>query len=552
MTDAYYCENCGSVIIGDLEYDELKDVEKCGGEKDYGENGKYCESSMVINACHARLRHWKLNEIYYSIVNNPNIHFVKKVKMENRQYICPICGYKFPDFSKCYDRGLKTIILSTEVINGTVMDGKLALSGKLEECKKKRLKCKENDAIKEINEVIEKYEESLTVCNSNTTSNVDLKTYISKLVEVEMTIYSLSNLLKKLYCIKFDAERPAKYKYDERLGNISSVLQKEIYSVQIKIDDLTKYFNAEESTIDLTSYGIIKPCEPIQPEKPVIEKPEPPVMKKAGLFNRSKVDAENAIARNEYDASIREYEKIWDQYYEDVKKFNEDSSTYPDRFYTYQQRLNDAIQKEIILRKDDIAKKEELKKLEAEKDRLTGSLKNPKDAVWGTLEDIPVVFDYLFAIDEIRKTEEVLKEFLSCRKQLYSFGLVHSKYRAIVPLTSFYEYLDTRRCDSLEGADGAYNIFENELRQNIIISRLDDVISELENIQQNQFLLYSEIQKVNKTLDEMSEKMDRMITISTRAEKVMEQVAFNTAQTAYYSKLNAELTNALGFIAAYK
>ena len=119
-------------------------------------------------------------------------------------------------------------------------------------------------------------------------------------------------------------------------------------------------------------------------------------------------------------------------------------------------------------------------------------------------------------------------------------------------MTSFYEYLDTRRCDSLEGADGAYNIFENELRQNIIISRLDDVISELENIQQNQFLLYSELQKVNNTLDEMSEKMDKIINISTRAEKVMEQIAFNTAQTAYYSKLNAELTNALGFMAAYK
>ena len=110
MTEVYYCENCGSVFIKDHEYDELKDVEKCGGEKDYGEKGKYCESAFVINSCHTKLRYWKLNETYYDIFNNPDIHFVRKVEMENRQYICPICGYKFPDFSECRDRGLKTSV----------------------------------------------------------------------------------------------------------------------------------------------------------------------------------------------------------------------------------------------------------------------------------------------------------------------------------------------------------------------------------------------------------------------------------------------------------
>ena len=36
-------------------------------------------------------------------------------------------------------------------------------------------------------------------------------------------------------------------------------------------------------------------------------------------------------------------------------------------------------------------------------------------------------------------------------------------------MCTMYEYFVTGRCDKLSGADGAYNLYETEVRQNIII-----------------------------------------------------------------------------------
>ena len=49
----------------------------------------------------------------------------------------------------------------------------------------------------------------------------------------------------------------------------------------------------------------------------------------------------------------------------------------------------------------------------------------------------------------------------------------------MIAIASFYEYLMAGRCTSLEGTGGAYNLYENEIRMNQIISQLDTVITSL-------------------------------------------------------------------------
>ena len=78
---------------------------------------------------------------------------------------------------------------------------------------------------------------------------------------------------------------------------------------------------------------------------------------------------------------------------------------------------------------------------------------------------------------------------------MYSLDVIFPKYRNIIAVSSFYEYLLSGRCDKLEGA---YNIFESELRMNLIINKIDDVIKHLEKIEQHQYMLYSAIQENNK------------------------------------------------------
>ena len=97
---------------------------------------------------------------------------------------------------------------------------------------------------------------------------------------------------------------------------------------------------------------------------------------------------------------------------------------------------------------------------------------------------------------------------------LYSVIPVHYKYRNAAALMSFVEYFETGRCRSLEGPDGAYNLYENEIRMNAILSKLDDVILNLKQIQQNQYALYHGMMQVKNNIDSfslaLSEASDQM------------------------------------------
>lgn len=82
-------------------------------------------------------------------------------------------------------------------------------------------------------------------------------------------------------------------------------------------------------------------------------------------------------------------------------------------------------------------------------------------------------------------------------EKLYAENIIYPKYRNMVAVTTIYEYLESGRCNRLEGPDGAYNLYEMELRQNIIIGQLSVIASNLERIKENQFMLYNEIVEAN-------------------------------------------------------
>lgn len=80
-------------------------------------------------------------------------------------------------------------------------------------------------------------------------------------------------------------------------------------------------------------------------------------------------------------------------------------------------------------------------------------------------------------------TEQILATISNSEKlltQLYAQDIIHPKYRNFLAIAQIYEYFDTGRCTELGGANGAYNLYESELRQNIIIDRLDVIVSQLQ------------------------------------------------------------------------
>ena len=128
---------------------------------------------------------------------------------------------------------------------------------------------------------------------------------------------------------------------------------------------------------------------------------------------------------------------------------------------------------------------------------------------------------------------------------LYSKGVLFPKYQNFIAATTFLEYLQSGRCDALEGEKGAYNLYENEQRLDQINTKLDIVITKLEEIKQNQYMLYSAMMEVNKHVEAIEGSISEIA-------KDTHEIVNNTALTAHYARITADNTTALKYIALIK
>lgn len=97
--------------------------------------------------------------------------------------------------------------------------------------------------------------------------------------------------------------------------------------------------------------------------------------------------------------------------------------------------------------------------------------------------------------------DELLRSLVDALDKHYSQNVIFAKYRNLIAISTIEEYLLSGRCDKLEGAEGAYNLYEMELRQNIVIGQLSNILSNLEQIRNNQYSLYQELMKANATVN---------------------------------------------------
>lgn len=111
---------------------------------------------------------------------------------------------------------------------------------------------------------------------------------------------------------------------------------------------------------------------------------------------------------------------------------------------------------------------------------------------------------------EIEKSEQAYKATKDLLKKYYNLGFLYPKYHGMVPVCTIYEYLESGRCFSLVGHEGAYNLYESELRMNTIIGKLDDIIIRLDDISDNQQLLVQEIRKSNSRIDNICQSLENI------------------------------------------
>lgn len=106
----------------------------------------------------------------------------------------------------------------------------------------------------------------------------------------------------------------------------------------------------------------------------------------------------------------------------------------------------------------------------------------------------------------IAELKKILSDLRTELNILYDKNIIHPQYRNIEAVTAFYNYISTGRCTALEGPGGAYNLYEEQLKQDKSDAYIEDLkskISELETELKNK----SEQERTNRYLQVLNQGM---------------------------------------------
>ena len=408
-----------------------------------------------------------------------------------------------------------------------------------------------NEGSSVVNDIIQDERNRANVGGESTQINTEvdnsmLRKYLYNLIQVETDIYSLTQRLPFLYFVRKEYNRSKKQIMSTKEEQEQIVIgRRRLNEAEEHLRLLQNDPSAEEQKYNLKVSKLEKihyPTEPIKPSEPILEKP--------GLFNKKMVIAENERRVSIYKQELIDWEEKVQQYKEETERLQQLDRTQREhaRALAKQEIMQDIEAAEIAVKNAEANLKKAEGKL-AQKEQINTSLVN--DDIW---------------YDEIRTAEETLRKCVETQVKLEKCNIVFPKYRNLVAYSSFYEYLESGRCDALQGPTGAYNMYETEIRQNLVISQLSNIVDSLEEIKNNQYMVYSQLQEVNSNLGRLNRSMDSLLsevkTISATANDIRsyakeiaentKAIAYNTEATAYYSSINAELTDALGYLIAMK
>lgn len=80
-------------------------------------------------------------------------------------------------------------------------------------------------------------------------------------------------------------------------------------------------------------------------------------------------------------------------------------------------------------------------------------------------------------------------------EKLYSLNLLSLKHRQLIPVCQFKDYLESGRCTELEGPEGAYALYEKELKQHKITNHINTAVTDYIALSENQHGLCLAIQE---------------------------------------------------------
>lgn len=136
----------------------------------------------------------------------------------------------------------------------------------------------------------------------------------------------------------------------------------------------------------------------------------------------------------------------------------------------------------------------------------------------------------------VARQEEIRASLVSAQKSLqniYSTNVLPQKYRNLTAVATMYEYLESRRCNTIEGHGGIYDTYDTERIQLEQLRNLISMNRKLDRIEDNQRYIVRQLSVANQALRNISGSLSQL-------EKTTAEIEKNTAISAVANQQTAE------------
>ena len=125
-----------------------------------------------------------------------------------------------------------------------------------------------------------------------------------------------------------------------------------------------------------------------------------------------------------------------------------------------------------------------------------------------------------------------LQDAKSGLRDIYAVNVLPERYRSFCAAATMLGYLQTGRCNAIQGHGGIYDTYEIDMQNRAIITTLEEIKNISLQIEANQQLLLSEMQQANRTLTNINQTVNRIDVTTKQIEKNTAISAAANQQTA--------------------
>ncbi len=147
--------------------------------------------------------------------------------------------------------------------------------------------------------------------------------------------------------------------------------------------------------------------------------------------------------------------------------------------------------------------------------------------------------------EELKKTQQALDMF-------YSVDVVYPKYRNMKAIYSFLEYICSGRCSELQGHEGAYNLYEEDLKFDRIIDRLDIISEQIVGISDDLSIIQNNQRNQYEAVLEINKKQDKIIQQEYNNGRMLQNIQVNSSLSLYNENRSRQRLESIEWIERQK